>query len=231
MKRTIIEGAVFLCGVLLAGTAYPAAVSLGYAAARPGGSVEITVNVSAETDLGGVNVRLEYDPGVFSSAIISGAGTLLDVGHSMQFSSPAAGRINAVAWAPAGTSPFKARSGIVFTVILQVDPSVAMGTYPISFTGAGPVILASSGLSDMNGNSIPHTVQSGTVDVRSALVCDVNGDGQVNYADLIMLLREWHDTSEVPFPLSDINWDCTVNEEDLMMLQGDWQKPPPPPAP
>jgi hypothetical protein len=228
MKTGSITGALIFCGILLAGTAYPAAISLGYACARPGGSVEITVNVSAETDLGGVNVRLEYDPAVFSSAIVSGAGTLLGAGHSMQFSSPAAGRLNAVAWSPVASGPFNARSGVVFTVILDVNPSVAKGLYPISFTGAGPVILASSGLSDMNGIPIPHSVQSGTVDVRSAMACDVNGDGQVNETDLVLLVREWHHTSEIPLPDSDINWDSTVDEEDLILLQNDWQTPPPP---
>jgi len=215
----------------MAGTAYPAAISLGYAPARPGGSVEIAVNVSADTDLGGVNVRLEYDPAVFSSAVVSGAESLLGAGHSLQFASPAPGRINAVAWAPAGAAPFHARSGVVFTVILQIDPSVTKGTYPISFTGTGPVILASSGLSDMNGNSIPHSVETGTVDVRSALAGDVDGDGEVGETDLLLLVREWHQSSEVPLPASDINWDCIVDEEDLVIFQNDWRASPAAPQP
>lgn len=230
MKVASITGVLVLWGILLAATAYPAVIYLGYACARPGGSVEIAVNVSAETDLGGVNVRLEYDPVVFSSAIVSGAGTLLGAGHSMQFSSPAPGRLNAVAWAPSGAGPFNARAGVVFTVVLQVDPAAVPGSYPLDFTGAGPVILASSGLADMNGNSIPHTVEPGSVDVRSAMVCDVNSDGEVDGADLLMLIQQWHWKSARPLPPADINLDTVVDEEDMMIFQQDWRLPLAPPG-
>jgi hypothetical protein len=223
MKILTMKTALVLCGILLTGTAYSATISLGYAAAGPGNSVKIEVHVSSEVDLAGVNVRLEYDPAVFSSATVTTEGTLIGAGHIMQFYSPAPGRINAVAWAPAGTQPFGARSGVVFTVILQIDPSAAKGTYPISFTGAGPVILASSGLSDANGNSIPHVVEQGSATVRSADLCDVNGDSQVNAADLILLLRDWHRTSVRPLLDADIDGNTVVDEKDIMILCRDWE--------
>ncbi len=223
MKTLTMKTALVLCGILLVGTAYSAVISLGYAAAGPGDSVKIEVNVSSEVDLAGVNVRLEYDPTVFSSATVSGEGTLIGAGHMMQFHSPAPGRLNAVAWAPSGTSPFEARSGVVFTVILQIDPSAAKGTYPISFTAAGPVILASSGFSDANGNSIAHTVEPGSATVRSANLCDMNGDSQVNTADLLLLLQDWHRTSVRPLLDADIDGNTVVDEKDIMILCRDWQ--------
>jgi hypothetical protein len=223
MRRTTIQGALVLCGVLLSGTAYPASISLDYAVARPGTSVEVAVNVSSEFDIGGVNVRLEYDPAVFSSASVSGAGTLLGAGHSMQFSSPAPGRLDALAWAPAGTGPFTGRSGVVFTMVFDIEQGAAAGDYPIPMTSEGPVILASSGLSDMNGNSIPHTVEPGIVDIRALRTCDVDCDGKIDGADLLKLLQQWHWVSEKPLPAADLNWDTAVDVRDLMIFQADWK--------
>jgi hypothetical protein len=224
MNRQITEAVLVLAAILFTGNAWSALVSVGYAPARPGDTVEIAVTVTAWVDLGGVNLRLEYDPAVFVSAGVS-PGPLLGVSHFLASHSPEAGRLNVVAYAPAGAPPFGGQAGTVFTISLQVSPSAAPGMYPISFSTAGTPLLASSGLSDMNGTGIAHGSEPGTVDIRSLQACDVDCDGAVSKADLIILLQEWHEVSTAPFPKADINLDATVDEEDMIIFQADWKNP------
>jgi hypothetical protein len=226
MKHNFMNLSSLLVAILFTGSSWSDSVSVGYAPARPGAAVEIAVAVNAGVDLGGVNLRLEYDPDVFVSAGVS-PGPLLGVSHVLASHSPEPGRLNVVAYAPSGAPPFAGQAGTVFSITLQVSPSATPGMYPISFfTGGGP-LLASSGLSDMNGTGIAHGSEPGTVDVRSALVCDIDSDGAVSEADLIILLQEWHEVSSVPLPKADINLDTTVNEEDMIIFQKDWKNPPP----
>jgi len=211
--------------ILLAGSAWPAVVSVGDGPVRPGGIVDIAVAVDAGVDLGGVNLRLEYDPVVFPSAGVS-PGPLLDVSHVVKSHSPAAGKFNVAAYAPPGAPSFTGQAGTLFTISLQVSPSAATGEYPISFSATGAPLLASSGLSDMTGTSIAHTAEPGSVTVFKALVADINTDGEVTGTDLIIILRNWHEFSLDPPPDGDITGDDTVNEDDVMTFLKDWQNVP-----
>jgi len=224
MKQQTVKMGVVFAAILLAGNAWPAAVSVGHVAARPGGTVNIAVTADAGVDLGGVNLRFETDPGLFVSADVS-RGPLLTASHSLAHYMPAPGRLNVAAYAPPGVPSFTGQAGTLFTVSLRVSPSAATGEYPIAFSTTGTPTLASSGLSDMTGTSIAHTTEPGSVTVFKALVADVNTDGEVTGADLIIIIRDWHESSSAPAPEGDITGDDTVNEDDVMTFLKDWEVP------
>jgi len=226
MNPRIRSAVLVITGILMAGSAWPAAVSVGHVAARPGGTVNIAVAVDAVLDPGGVNLRLEYDPAVFPSADVS-PGPMLDSSHVLRSHSPAAGKFNLAAYAPVGAPSFAGQAGTVLTISLEVSPSAATGEYPISFSAAGTPLLASCGLSDMNGTGMALVAEPGSVTVFEALVADINTDGNVTGADLMIIIRDWHEFSTDPSPEGDITGDDTVNGDDVMTFLKDWEVPPP----
>ena len=48
---------------------------------------------------------------------------------------------------------------------------------------------------------------------------DINGDGDVNTEDLLILLGEWGKTNSP----ADLNYDGVVNVPDLLILLAHWQ--------
>jgi len=226
MNPRIRSAVLVITGILMAGSAWPATVSVGDAAIRPGGTVDIAVAVDAGVDLGGVNLRVEYDPGVFPSASVS-PGPLLDTSHILKSYSPAAGKFNVAAYAPVGAPSFTGQAGAVFTISLEVSPSAATGEYPISFSTVGTPLLASCGLSDMSGTGMALVTDPGSVTVFKALVADINTDGEVTGADLMIIIRDWHEFSADPSPEGDITGDDTVDQDDVMTFLKDWEVPPP----
>ncbi len=224
MKPCVVKTGLVLSAILATVSAHSASVGLDTVTARPNAVAQVPVNISAATDLTGVNLRLEYDPGVFSSPSLLREGSLLEVSHVLTSYSPEAGKFNVVAYAPPGTSPFAGRSGTVFSITLQVASSAPQGSYPITFTRTGPALLASSGLSDVGGESITHTALPGSVVIRSATSCDLTGDDRVTCEDLLLLIKDWHRTSAAPLLPGDINQDTVVDEQDIMIFSKDWQK-------
>lgn len=222
MKTRFLTIPLAVTALLSAGPCWAAQVLLGSGAGAPGGSVEIAVSAAADMDLAGINIRIEYDPAVFTSPAVIRDGTLLHTAHLMDSHSPQAGRFNVVAYAPAGAPSFAARSGKAFSVVLQIRPDAPKGAYPITFTTAGPAFLASSGLSDMGGNRIAHLQSSGQAVVLSPMPEDLNGDGKCDQDDLLILIRDWHETGDGSSIPGDINQDSLVDEKDLMILRASW---------
>jgi len=226
MKLSLLKASFLLVAILSTANAWPATISVGDGPVRPGGTVDIAVNVDATVDLGGVNLRLECDPSVFVSGDVS-PGPLLGAQHILASHSPEAGNFNVAAYAPVGAPSFTGQAGTVFTISLKVSPSAATGEYPISFSAAGTPLLASCGLSDVSGTSIAHAAGPGSVTVFKSLVADINTDGNVTGADLMIIIRDWHESSSDPAPDGDITGDDTVNEDDVMTFLKDWEVPPP----
>jgi len=215
---------VAFAAILWGASGHCASVTLGTATTRPNGVALLPVEISAATDLAGVNLRLVYDPDVFPSPSVLRDGSLLEPSHLLFSHSPEAGSFNVVAYTPLGTPPFSARAGTVFTLALPIAPSAPDGDYPVEFSTSGAALLASSGLSDRSGISISHTALAGSVVVRSATSCDLTGDGQVTCEDLLLLMKDWHQSSAVPLLPADINGDTRVDEKDLMILSKEWQR-------
>ena len=62
-----------------------------------------------------------------------------------------------------------------------------------------------------------------TVNNASRLAGDVDGDGQVDFADVFVLAEQWlEDTPVCSGPSADLNDDDNVNLADLAILGGDW---------
>lgn len=228
MRIRQIAATFSLCAILFTGIANSATISLDAPPTRANGTARVAVNVSAASDIAGVNLRLEYDPAVFSSPSLVSDGNLLETSHVLASYSPEAGKYNVIAYAPAGAPPFSDRSGVAFTMTLQVASSVADGTYPIVFAATGTSVLAPSGLSDGNGSSMIHTALPGNVMIQSVISCDLDGDNQVSCCDLLLLMKDWHRTSMSPLLDADINGDTIVDGQDLMYYCNEWNPLPDP---
>jgi len=51
---------------------------------------------------------------------------------------------------------------------------------------------------------------------------DINGDGVVNFGDVLMLLAEWGPCADCGACPADLNGDCTVSFADVLMLLANW---------
>ena len=67
---------------------------------------------------------------------------------------------------------------------------------------------------DLNGNGIPDSCES--------YAADLDGDGIVDSADLLMLLGIWGACDDCGACLTDLDGDCAVGASDLIILLGNW---------
>jgi Cohesin domain len=195
-------------------------ITVADAVTPPGYSVVIPITVAAATDIAGVNIRVEYDPNIFSAPIID-RGSLLEGKHLLFSDSPQPGRLCAAAYS-FDASPFTTLNGTVFTLSLYVVPTAPDGDYTVSFSTGGN--LPSSGLCDLAGNRLEHTQTGGTITVDASAIpgmpYDIDRNGIVDETDLMLFCRDW-----IHSPTStrcDFDKKGSVNELDLFMFSAWW---------
>jgi hypothetical protein len=81
------------------------------------------------------------------------------------------------------------------------------------------VLAAATALSDVDGFEVPYTASLATVNVGGLADPDLNDDGDVNGADLGLLLGQWGPCDGA---CADLNGDDEVNGADLGILLGSW---------
>jgi len=197
-------------------------ISVLNAVTPPGTTVLVPVTVSAATDVAGVNVRVEYDPAIFSSPSIV-RGSLLEGKHLVFSDSPEAGRLCALAYSY-DTSSFTAQTGTVFSLSLAVNSSAPDGVYPVSFSTDTSGFFPSSGLTDLAGTRLEHTQTGGTITVDVSapptVPYDIDRNRIVDGSDLLLFFSDWMHS-----PGADrSNFDQTgnVNAWDLFLFSQWW---------
>ena len=73
-----------------------------------------------------------------------------------------------------------------------------------------------------NGKSAPLAMDSMVIDIEVSDPCDINGDGQINGADLGSMLSQWGKCGDSAGCSGDLNGDNVVNGADLGLLLSCW---------
>jgi hypothetical protein len=221
MNNSFSPAAVAIPLFLLTAIGHGASITLiGGDSARPGETITVPVEVSAATDIAGVNLRLDFDPSVFSSPAVS-PDALLVPGHLLDSHAPpeTSGRFNVTLHLPAGTLP----PGEILTITFQVDADAEPGDYMITYASALPVApgltLTSSGLSDRMGTSLDHDPIPAQVTVLPpmGILGDLDDDGTVNENDLFLFLTNWH-LSPLSLLKADMDEDGDCDHCDLLLF-------------
>ncbi len=157
-------------GIILSGAlAQAATIEMDSVIVRPGDIVEVPVYISSATAISGINLCVGFAPDIFSSPEVVRNGALLEGEHHLNSYSPEPSLLAVQAYAQGGMPPFKALSGKVFSLSFLVSATASYGSYSISFATSDIALLAPSGLSDPEGNSIDHTSSPGMVVVQQTI--------------------------------------------------------------
>ncbi|MEE8154935.1 MAG: hypothetical protein V3T53_08225 [Phycisphaerales bacterium] len=74
----------------------------------------------------------------------------------------------------------------------------------------------------LHGKSAPAEMDMGVIDLAPSIPGDLNGDGTVGAADLLILLANWGPCGDCDDCIADIDGDCTVGASDLLILLVNW---------
>ena len=110
------------------------------------------------------------------------------------------------------------QNGQLLILTFAIAPNAKDGSYPItvSFEGRTGIDIPTN----LNGEELDFSIIPGAVGLTSITYGDVNGDGRVNTADLVLLARylaEHPVTLAVP-AAGDVNGDGRINTADLVLL-------------
>lgn len=195
-------------------------IAIKKAVTSPGSTVEIPVTLSAATDIAGVNIRIEYDPVVFSSPGIV-RGSLMENQHLLFSENPVAGRFCALAYSY-DSSSFTAQNGTVFSLSFEVSSEAPTGEYPVTFSIDNSGVHPSSGLTDLAGSRMDHMQSPGTISVEEGeeLMYDINKDDVVDAADLALFCSDWiHSSTD---GRCNFDFEGEVDKHDLMLFSTWW---------
>ena len=95
--------------------------------------------------------------------------------------------------------------------------TLATLTFEVITRKASKLVLSDVILSDKEGNTFTPELQNGEVVEPTRIVGDVNGDGVVNIADLVLVANSIGETGDTP---ADVNGDGVVNIADLVLVAG-----------
>ena len=74
----------------------------------------------------------------------------------------------------------------------------------------------------LHGKSAPAEMDMGVIDLTLGIPGDLNGDGVVGAADLLILLASWGPCGDCDDCIADIDGNCTVGASDLLILLANW---------
>ncbi len=71
-------------------------------------------------------------------------------------------------------------------------------------------------ISDPDGNAVEVEVTNTTIEIMD--ICDINGDGVINFLDYEIVDQHFSETTYFPYPSWDVNSDGIVNIMDLSLV-------------
>ena len=171
---------------------------------RVGDTATLSVVVDDVVDLAGWQLDIMFNPRVLEAVSASegdflsgGEGNTFFVGDNIDNVN---GKITGVSAALIGTGG-SSGTGILLEVTFEAKRS-----------GEGKLRLEKVRLGDSNGKGIPHHIINSPFRFKPSY--DVNGDGNVNIFDLILVSQNFNKTN----PQADVNGDGTVNIFDLIVV-------------
>lgn len=176
--------------------------------ALPGASVTVPINVDDASGIAGANIDIEYDAEVLTIGEITKTDLSEGLMLTVNTREPGVARI-----ALAGTEGITEGSGALVSLSFQVAEEAAIGTeVPIGFSELD--------LRDELGLEIGSQSVDGSLTVIGILG-DVNGDGNVNSGDAILVLRISVGLL-IPTPsqqwAGDVNEDGVINSGDAILI-------------
>jgi len=136
------------------------------------GDVWIPVELSADSDVAGVNMRIEFDPDILAFDTVLPQRPPIGSEHLVLWHSPNPGELNVAAYAPDAPSALRERSATLLILIFHIKDDVPDDVTSTNITFApglaGSPSLPGSGMSDSAGNSISHSATGGSVQIETA---------------------------------------------------------------
>ena len=164
----------------------------------------LNLTVEDITDLAGWQLDIAFNPAVLKAVSVTEGDFLSKDGGSTFFQ---AGSINNTTGAITGLIAARISAGGVSGtgILLSIN-------FEAKAAGEGGLNLHEVRLGDTNGDPIPHELVINPITVEGSW--DVNGDGQINVFDLILVAQSFGQAN----PKADVNNDGTVNILDLIVV-------------
>jgi hypothetical protein len=192
----LLSVAVFTPGLAVAAGNAVVSVSVPVGAPSPGEQFTISINVQPNNAIAGMQFDLSFNPDIVTVDSIAEGNLLTQHGAGTFFN---AGEIDNATGTVTG----------VFGVIISPGQAVATaGTFAVitmtagSARGSSPLTLSNVIIGDIEGNSIPLTVNNGTISVNQPPVLHSIGNKTVNEGELLTFVVSANDPDGDPLTYS-----------------------------
>ena len=179
-----------------------------------GRQVNITVSLANNPGIVSATLRVVYDSSVMTLSAVEDAALLSGSMHSDQYASP-----YVLTWANDTVKENITVNGTLVTLTFDIAEDAEVGSYPVK------VVYDYDNYDIMNYDSdkVKFYTVDGVVDVSDVIIGDVNGDGNVNNLDRLVLARYLANWSDYPAEMidmtaADVNCDGLVNNRDRLIL-------------
>ena len=185
-------------------------VTVSDAKAKPGKTVTVKVDLSANKGISNMRLQMSYPEGFTLESIQKG-----DALSTLFFTPPGKLTANPVNFVWDGTAADMSE-GCILELTFRIADTVAVGEYSISLSYQKDDVL------DGSLEGIDLALQSGTVSVVEFTRGDIDGDGVIGMKDLGALRKYFaggYDTEKFVMEAADLDGDGVVTMKDLGVLR------------
>jgi len=178
-------------------------LTVSNASGRPGGEVEVAVNIENNPGISDINLLFAYSSDLTLLEFKTNNTTMtLDDVSNVEYKT--AMLTNSTASGYTGN--------IILYLKFKISPAAAQGNKSVS--------ISSAGVSNKNGDNVVVERISGNIMVTNVMHGDVNGDGQILTNDLTILRRYFANWPGITVsPGADVNGDGQILTNDLTILR------------
>ena len=183
-------------------------LSLSYQIVSPGDTFTVDVFVEPGVAIAGMQFDLEFDETIFYVDDVTEGDLFTQSGPDTFFNNGSIepGLLSNVYGVILG--PSNVSTPAVFATITMVVDTEDVATSQLNLTN---VII-----SDPTGHAVEVEVTNTTIVIMD--ICDINGDGVINFLDYEIVDQHFSETTSFPYPSWDVNSDGIVNIMDLAMV-------------